>query len=169
MKTNLVAAAIGLAGVVSVASAHEPHGSTVAASSKAKAAYTELLVTGEKLGRSLQNTPASVAVTTAQSIEQQAMVSAYDVMDRTPNVVTDGSRTTFSIRGVDAFNVSGAGEGALASLYLDGTAIPRLALASGPLDLFDVAQIEILRGPQSTLQGRNALAGAIIINTVDYR
>ena len=119
MKTNLVAAAIGLAGVVSVASAHEPHGSTVAASSKAEAAYTELLVTGEKLGRSLQNTPASVAVTTAQSIEQQAMVSAYDVMDRTPNVVTDGSRTTFSIRGVDAFNVSGAGEGALASLYLD--------------------------------------------------
>lgn len=122
MKTNLVAAAIGLAGVVSVASAHEPHGSTVATSSKAKAAYTELLVTGEKLGRSLQNTPASVAVTTAQSIEQQAMVSAYDVMDRTPNVVADGSRTTFSIRGVDAFNVSGAGEGALASLYLDGTA-----------------------------------------------
>jgi len=167
MKINLVAAAIGLAGVVSAASAHEPHGSTVATSSKAKAAYTELLVTGEKLGRSLQNTPASVAVTTAQSIEQQAMVSAYDVMDRTPNVVTDGSRTTFSIRGVDAFNVSGAGEGALASLYLDGTAIPRLALASGPLDLFDVAQIEMLRGPQSTLQGRNALAGAIIINTAD--
>src|SRR3546814_8477966 len=71
------------------------------------------------------------------------------------------------MRGIDAFNVSGGGEGALASIYVDGAPIPRLALASGPLDLFDVAQVEIWRGPQSTVQGRNALAGSVIINTVD--
>ncbi|APL96014.1 TonB-dependent receptor [Sphingomonas sp. BHC-A] len=95
------------------------------------------------------------------------MISAYDVLDRTPNVAVDGNRTTFSMRGIDAFNVSGGGEGALASIYVDGAPIPRLALASGPLDLFDVAQVEIWRGPQSTVQGRNALAGSVIINTVD--
>lgn len=127
----------------------------------------DLIVTGEKADRSLQDTPTSVTIMTSRSIVNENMISAYDVLDRTPNVVTDGNRTTFSIRGVDAFNVSGGGDAALASLYVDGASLPRLALAAGPLDLYDVAQVEVFRGPQSTIQGRNALAGAVIINTVD--
>lgn len=126
-----------------------------------------LIVRGEKAARPLQNTPASVVITTNRSIAEQNLTTAYDILDRAPNVVVDGNRTTFSIRGVDAFNVSGSGDGPLASVYVDGAAIPRLALASGPLDLYDVAQVEVFRGPQSTIQGRNALAGAVIINTVD--
>lgn len=164
MRISAVASAIGLAGVMSGASAREPNKETRAGSETAEAG---LIVTGEKFRRSLKETPASVAVATNRAIDEQAMVSAYDVLDRTPNVAVDGSRTSFSIRGIDAFNVSGAGEGTLASVYVDGAAIPRLALASGPLDLFDVAQVEIWRGPQSTVQGRNALAGAVIINTAD--
>ena len=134
---------------------------------EARSAPTDLIVTGEKSARSLQNTPASVTVATGRSIAEQNLTTAYDILIRTPNVVVDGSRTTFSIRGVDAFNVTGSGDGPLASVYVDGAAIPRLALASGPLDLYDVAQVEVFRGPQSTTQGRNALAGAVIINTAD--
>ncbi|BAI97460.1 TonB-dependent receptor-like protein [Sphingobium indicum UT26S] len=164
MRISVVASAIGLACVMSDASAREPNNEAVAGPDTAGVG---LIVTGEKFRRSLKETPASVAIATSRVIDEQAMVSAYDVLDRTPNVAVDGSRTSFSIRGIDAFNVSGAGEGALASVYVDGAAIPRLALASGPLDLFDVTQVEILRGPQSTVQGRNALAGAVIINTAD--
>ena len=40
-------------------------------------------------------------------------------------------------------------------------------MISGVLDMWDVRQVEILRGPQSTLQGRNTLAGAVVINTED--
>ncbi len=167
MKICLVASAVGLAGAMSAASAREPHDEASPSHVQAKSADSGLIVTGEKFRRSLHNTPASVAVTTSRSIEEQGLISAYDVLDRTANVVADGNRTTFSIRGIDAFNVSGGGEGALASIYVDGAPIPRLALASGPLDLFDVAQVEIWRGPQSTVQGRNALAGAVIINTAD--
>lgn len=127
----------------------------------------EIIVTGQKSNRTLQDTPASVAVTTNQAITSQNLLSVYDVLERTPNLSISGNRTTFSIRGIDASNVSGSGDGALASVYLDGAVLPQVALSVGPLDLYDIAQVEVFRGPQSTVQGRNALAGAVIIRTTD--
>jgi iron complex outermembrane recepter protein len=127
----------------------------------------EIVITGEKANRTLQQTPASVAVATAETIANENLTSVYDVLDRTPNVSSIGSRTSFSIRGIDAFNVSGGGDGALASVYIDGAVLPQAALTVGPLDLYDIAQVEVFRGPQSTVQGRNALAGAVVIRTAD--
>jgi outer membrane receptor protein involved in Fe transport len=127
----------------------------------------EIIVTGEKADRTVQDTPASVAVTTNATITDQNLITAYDILERTPNLSVNGNRTSFSIRGIDAFNVSGSGDGALASVYLDGAVLPRTALETGPLDLYDIAQVEVFRGPQSTVQGRNALAGAVIIRTTD--
>lgn len=126
-----------------------------------------IVVTGEKVIRTIQDTPASVAVTTSATIVDQDLKSVYDILDRTPNLAVNGSRTSFSIRGIDAFDVSGGGDGALASVYLDGAVLPRFALTAGPLDLYDIEQVEVYRGPQSTVQGRNALAGAVIIRTAD--
>ncbi|WP_082462966.1 TonB-dependent receptor [Sphingobium sp. Leaf26] len=128
---------------------------------------SEIIVTGQKTNRTLQETPASVAVVTSESISNQNLLSVYDILERTPNLAVDGNKTTFSIRGIDAFSVSGGGDGALASVYLDGAVMPRTALTAGPLDLYDIAQVEVFRGPQSTVQGRNALAGAVIIRTTD--
>lgn len=128
---------------------------------------SEIIVTGQKTNRTLQETPASVAVVTSESISNQNLLSVYDILERTPNLAVDGNKTTFSIRGIDAFSVSGGGDGALASIYLDGAVMPRTALTAGPLDLYDIAQVEVFRGPQSTVQGRNALAGAVIIRTTD--
>lgn len=127
----------------------------------------EIIVTGEKANRTVQDTPASVQVVTSETIAAQNLNSVYDVLERTPNLAVNGRRDSFSIRGIDAFNVSGGGDGALASVYLDGAVLPRSALTVGPLDLYDIAQVEVFRGPQSTVQGRNALAGAIIIRTAD--
>lgn len=128
---------------------------------------SDIIVTGQKTNRTLQETPASVAVVTSESISNQNLLSVYDILERTPNLAVDGNKTTFSIRGIDAFSVSGGGDGALASVYLDGAVMPRTALTAGPLDLYDIAQVEVFRGPQSTVQGRNALAGAVIIRTTD--
>lgn len=127
----------------------------------------DIIVTGQKANRTLQETPASVVVVTAEAISNQNLISVYDILERTPNLAVDGNRTTFSIRGIDAFSVSGGGDGALASVYVDGAVMPRTALTAGPLDLYDIAQVEVFRGPQSTVQGRNALAGAVIIRTAD--
>ncbi len=139
----------------------------VAAAPPAEDASNDIVVMGEKANRTLQDTPASVAVTTAETIVEQNLIDVYDVLERTPNVAIGANRNSFTIRGIDAFNVSGAGDGALASVYVDGAVLPRAALNNGPLDLYDIAQVEVFRGPQSTVQGRNALAGAVIVRTTD--
>ncbi|WP_040571979.1 TonB-dependent receptor [Shewanella benthica] len=129
-------------------------------------AIERIVVTGQKVDRTLQETTASVAVITSKQIEDQNISDLYDALERTPNVNGD-LRNGFSIRGIDAYNVSGGGSSNLASLYIDGAVMPFDVIRQGGFSTWDVSQIEILRGPQSTLQGRNSLAGAIIMRTVD--
>lgn len=126
-----------------------------------------IIVTGEKAARSLQDTVTSVAVVTPQKIEQEHIVSLQEVFQRTANVTETYGTTGFTIRGIANYGVSGGGDGALATVYVDGAAMPATLLQTAPTDMWDVAQVEILRGPQSTLQGLNALAGAIIVQTAE--
>ena len=123
-----------------------------------------ITVTGQKIDRSLQETPTSVAVVTNKQIEEQNLVDAYDILAEVPNVHGRFGRG-FSIRGIDAFNVSGGGNSYLTSVYVDGAVLPLRMIQQGAFSAWDVSQVEILRGPQSTLQGRNALAGAIVMRT----
>ena len=127
----------------------------------------EIIVTGLKFDRTLQDTPTSVKVFTSEEIDKQNLISVYDLIDRTANLSSTFAESGFNIRGISSTNVSGTGFGDLATVYLDGSPLPREASGGGPLDLWDLEQVEILRGPQSTLQGRNALAGAIILKTAD--
>lgn len=126
----------------------------------------QVVVMGEKTERSLQDTVTSVRVVTAEDLEEQNINSFYDVLERTPNV-SGQAESGFSIRGIDAFSVSGGGNSYLASVYTDGAPLPYRAIREGGFSTWDVQQVEVLRGPQSTLQGRNALAGAVVMNTVD--
>jgi outer membrane receptor protein involved in Fe transport len=121
-------------------------------------------VKGEKTTRSLQDTTASVAVATAVRMEQENLLSLSDLINRTPNVTPMYGARGFTIRGIA--DESGA-PNPLATTYLDGAALPSQASDSGPTDLWDIAQVEIFRGPQSTIQGQNALAGAIVMRTED--
>ncbi|WP_151173610.1 TonB-dependent receptor [Pseudoalteromonas ruthenica] len=126
----------------------------------------KIIVSGQKIDRGLQETPTSVAVITEQTVERENLNTFYDVLARTPNVSgTDGAG--FNIRGIDAFNVTGGGSGGLASVYIDGAPVPYRMMQQGGFSTWDISQVEVLRGPQSTLQGRNALAGAVVMNTRD--
>ena len=127
----------------------------------------EVIITGEKAGRSVQETTASVAVVTTERIEQENIQTFFDIVERTANVASTYGSSGFTIRGVSNIGVSGGGNGGLATVYVDGAPMPDRGLAGGPLDMWDIGQVEILRGPQSTLQGRNALAGAVIIRSTD--
>lgn len=145
-----------------------PAGAAFAADADAPGAEVEeLVVTGEKTERSLQDTVASVAVVTSRRIEQENIQTFFDIVNRTANVSETYNGSGFTIRGISSSNVTGGGSSSLASVYVDGAAIPDRTLNNGPLDMWDVAQVEILRGPQSTLQGRSALAGAVVIRTQD--
>ena len=128
----------------------------------------EVVVIGTKRNLTLQETQTSVALVTAEDIEEQVLFNVEDVLLRTANVSTDasGALNNLSIRGITLTGVGFTGTGATANVYVDGS--PNTFNANqGAANLWDVAQVEILRGPQSTVQGRNALAGAIVINTAD--
>lgn len=125
--------------------------------------YEKITVTGQKITRTLQETPTSIAVFSNRKIDQQNLGEISEVLFESANVHSSATGN-FSIRGIDGFNVSGAGTSALASVYVDGAALPERLIRNG-FSTWDANQIEIFRGPQSTLQGRNALAGSIIMTT----
>lgn len=124
----------------------------------------EIIVTGQKFDRDLQDTPASVAVFTELQMEEKNLLSFNDVLIEAPNVYASGDNR-FTIRGIDAFSVTPGGSSGLASVYVDGASLPRELITGGAFSTWDAQQVEVLRGPQSTLQGRNALAGAVVMTS----
>ncbi|GHH58829.1 TonB-dependent receptor [[Pseudomonas] boreopolis] len=136
----------------------------VAAPPADAATLDRVVVTGEKNARSLQDTASSVAVTTSARIEQETLRNLADVIGRTANVSPMYGARGFTLRGIA--DEAGAAN-PLATTYLDGAALPSQVSDAGPTDLWDIAQVEVFRGPQSTIQGENALAGAIVIRTED--
>lgn len=126
----------------------------------------EITVTGERLGRTLAETNSSIGLLNAEDIALGSEVKMHDLAAQFGNVLRAQSDRQIAIRGVLQNGI--AGEGETISVYVDGVALPqRAANFGGPLSAFDLAQVEILRGPQSTSQGRNSLAGAVILRSQD--
>lgn len=127
----------------------------------------EVLVTARKRSESLQNTPISVVAFSAQDLAARSMENIRDISEFTPNLTFNNATepggansAQVFIRGVgqqDYLIVSDPGVG----VYMDGVYLGRAT--GGALDITDVAQIEVLRGPQGTLYGRNTIGGAINI------
>jgi iron complex outermembrane receptor protein len=125
----------------------------------------ELVVTARKRDESFQSVPITMDVLTAQQINAAGIDSPRDFIALVPNmtlVETQNVGNSFvTIRGISQARNS---EPSVAVL-VDGV------LATNPYeftkDLFDIRQIEVLKGPQGALYGRNAIGGAIIIHTED--
>ncbi|MFV3074967.1 TonB-dependent receptor [Niveispirillum fermenti] len=123
----------------------------------------EIVVTARKREERLQEVPESVTVFSAAQIEQAGIESVRDFVDMTPNLIireTFRSNETFlTMRGL-----AGA-QGALppVSIIVDGVQLGSNDFLTQ--DLIDVAQIEVLKGPQGALYGQGAIAGAINITT----
>ena len=149
--------AVGLAALCS---------STVAAAEE-RDADSAIIVTGEKARRSLQDTLASVAVTTPKRIDQENIGSVQEIFQRTANMSDTFYTGGFTLRGIADRGIKGGEGAALATVFVDGAALPAALVHAAPTDLWDVAQVEILRGPQSTIRGLNTLAGAVVIETAD--
>jgi len=125
-----------------------------------------ITVTGQKIERTLQDTKESVSVLTSDAILHMPVVQFSDLLDITPNAFTLGGGESFGLRGISQNSAStGGGDGALGTLYIDNVAYTGYSTRFNPKDLWDVEQVEILRGPQSTNVGRNALVGAMVVQT----
>jgi iron complex outermembrane recepter protein len=122
-----------------------------------------ILVTGLRRTDELQDTPAAITAFTAETIEDAGIVRPADFVNLTPNVTlveTQNAGNAFIvIRGITQARNS---EPSVA-VVVDG--VQQVNPAQFNQDLFDIEQIEVLKGPQGGLYGRNAIGGAIIINT----
>ena len=124
-------------------------------------------VLGTKFNESLMDVPDSVAVVSALEIEREPIIDLYDVIERIPNVSAALGKKGFAIRGIDQRGIGGGGSGNTITTYVDDAPLGNQTTFFGPTGTWDVGQIEVYRGPQSTNFGRNALAGAIYIRTQD--
>lgn len=124
-----------------------------------------VVVSGEKMGRLLERTLTAASVATTRDLEEHGDNSLTDMMARTPGISTAPDNQTFSIRGVPVAGLGEQGANDLISVYVDGAVQPRQNVTLGTLSTWDMEQVEILRGPQSTVQGRNAMAGAIVLQS----
>ncbi|MEM6499999.1 MAG: TonB-dependent receptor, partial [Pseudomonadota bacterium] len=124
-----------------------------------------VIVTGQQIDRSLQDTKESVAVITAEDIELRSLIDIPDVLSQTANVTSNGGTRNVGIRGISRLPFSAGGTGDLSTTYYDDVAITNNAVQFISQNLWDVDQVEFLRGPQSTNFGRNALAGALVIRS----
>ncbi|MEE4659124.1 MAG: TonB-dependent receptor [Halieaceae bacterium] len=157
MEKRLIARAIALA-TLSSASLILPQ--AVAAQD---ALLEEIVVTARKREESLQDVPISVTAFTAAQIEDAGIERPQDFIRLTPNVtIVDTANvgdTQVTIRG--QYSTRDA-ESSFAYV-LDGVLITNPNAFNG--ELFDIEQIEVLKGPQGALYGRNASSGAIIVNS----
>ena len=120
-------------------------------------------VTAQGRAQVLQEVPIAVKTFSAKQIEKTGITSTQDFINLTPNVAFDQS-FTFSnsfvtIRGVSQLNNADSP----VAVVLDG--VPQNNQKQLKMNLFDVQRIEVLKGPQGSLFGRNAIGGAITIET----
>lgn len=139
------------------------------------ASLEEIVVTSERLGRSLMDTSTSVIVLDAKALEHRPnLEGANDLLGRIPNITSTGTTNLApAVRGIDGTGPAQGADAFLAgtrprlNLQLDGRPASYNEVIFGDAGIWDVEQIEVLRGPQSALQGRNAIAGTLAIKTKD--
>ena len=126
----------------------------------------EIIVTATKREQTLQETPVAVSVTTAETIERAQIRDVSDLASVVPSLRVSQSQsqfaTTYSIRG---FGTSGNNIGLEPSVAMFVDGVYRSRAIAQISDLPDIQRVEVLRGPQSTLFGKNASAGVISIVT----
>ncbi|MBU6268598.1 MAG: TonB-dependent receptor [Sphingomonadales bacterium] len=154
-----------LAGVCAVAMA-----TPVLAQQKAAAAaggdgqLDEIVVTAQKREQNLQVVPIAVSAITVEKIAKLGIADARDLSGLAPNVTvaagtTSNSAAVISIRGISGGGSETFGFDSANAVYVDGVYIGRSAAAGSQVS--DIERVEVLRGPQGTLFGRNTTGGAI--------
>jgi iron complex outermembrane receptor protein len=124
----------------------------------------EVIVTAQRRSESLERTPVAVSVLSADALAQRAIVTESDLQAAAPGLTVRASQNSnqlnYALRGqsLDAF--SGTRPGVLP--YVDEV---QVGGAGGASAFYDLSSIQLLKGPQGTLFGRNATGGAVVFTT----
>jgi iron complex outermembrane receptor protein len=137
---------------------------TAAAPQSNSTAIAEVVVTAQRRSENLQNVPVSVTAVSADALERRGVNDLNSVVLLAPSLQVSNDNK-FSVRGVGTQGFSSSIESSVA-FALDEVNLTNPSLNSG---FFDVAQVEVLNGPQGLLFGRNASAGLLNVTTVRPR
>lgn len=127
----------------------------------AHSAIEEIIVTAEKRAQNLQDVPVAVTAFGADTIEKLRIQELGDIAANTPNFVIGQQSPTqpeLTIRGIGSTDREAGSERSVV-VFVDEVYIGRAGAST--FNLFDLERIEVLRGPQGTLYGRNVVGGAI--------
>ena len=129
-----------------------------------RTAVEEVIVTAQRVAESIQDVPIAVTALTDEALRDRQVITPSDLQLNAPNVsfgATNFGSSTLSIRGIGRLVVGRSGESGVSS-HMNEIAVPSNLET---MEFFDVERVEILRGPQGTLFGRNATGGAINLVT----
>jgi len=144
-----------------------PHGQAFAQAAGAQDEEgDQIVVTAERRDGDLQTTSVSMAVLSSEDLDNQGVRDQADLQNITPSlsVAPQGFTTNVNIRGI-GLNLQSATVVSGVAIYRDGLFAPGPTLANMPY--YDIASIEVLRGPQGTFVGQNSTGGAILMNSRD--
>ena len=125
----------------------------------------EIMVTAQKRSENVQDVPIAITVFSDTELDKLGIVDLNGISQRTPGFSMgskDAASSQMSIRGIGSTD-DGAGADNSVIVYVDEVPIGRAA--GMEIDLFDLERVEVLRGPQGTLFGRNAVGGALSLVT----
>lgn len=126
----------------------------------------EIVVTAQKRPESVQDVPISISAFRGEDLENMGVRDLTELSAFVPSFSIDQSNnlrnTTISIRGIGTTGANPSIEPSV-GLFVDGVFMPASAMSAG--ELSDIATVEVLRGPQGTLYGRNTPVGALNITT----
>jgi iron complex outermembrane receptor protein len=126
----------------------------------------DIIVTAQRRNERLRDVPISITALTRETLEKTGVINTVDIARVTPGLQMTqyGLEVQPSIRGISSTG-AGVGNSTNVAVYIDGVFQPNSA--SELIDLPDVDQIEVLKGPQGTYYGQNAAGGAIIIHSIE--
>lgn len=137
-----------------------PGGLFAAEGEEAEGVVEEVIVTAQRVAESIQDVPISVTALTEDAIEDRQVITPSDLQINASNVTftaTNFGGSSFSIRGVGNLVIARSGEPGVSQHLNEIAVVTNL----NTFEFFDMERVEILRGPQGTLFGRNATGGAI--------
>ena len=127
----------------------------------------EIIVTAQKREQNIQDIPVAVTALSGEQLVEHGITDMFDLQQNAPALRVGQSQTAttanFNIRGIGTSSQNFGLESSV-GLYVDGVYRARQSALIN--ELADVERVEVLRGPQGTLFGRNSSAGAVLLNTV---